>query len=48
MDAQSLVLPDLRLNNDDKGATDLLARYLRAKRPPVAMTSDLPMIAVGG
>ncbi|MCP4896442.1 MAG: radical SAM protein [bacterium] len=48
MDAESMQLADIKRRDGDEHAAHRLADYMDGKRPPVAMTSELPMIAVGG
>ncbi len=48
MDTTILPLATLRRRLGDKAASQRLTTYLEAKRPPAAMTSDLPMASVGG
>ncbi len=48
MDPKSLPLAALRRQYGDDYAALRMTEYLKAKRAPTSMTSDLPMIAVGG
>ncbi len=48
MDSTIMPLATLRRRLGDEAASQRLTTYLGAKRPPKAMTSDLPMASVGG